>query len=176
MIIPVETLLSMDEFAGMGEQELLRREKAVELAVRAYTHNNFQNRNIRFKAVSDGYHLYGNYYFLRKGDTVQVSKSGVNDGLYTVTELSDDGIKIDTELFSTDFNLVTKVEYPADIVEGVLSLLKWQVEAEGKVGLVQSETLSRHSVTYVNLDTSNSFMGFPSSMLGFLAPYMKARF
>ena len=44
-----------------------------------------------------------------------------------------------------------------------------------KIG-VQSETLSRHSVTYFNMDGDNSRMGDPISLLGFLKPYMKCRF
>lgn len=41
---------------------------------------------------------------------------------------------------------------------------------------IQSETISRHSVTYFNMEGDNSSMGFPKSLLGFLKPYMKARF
>ena len=50
-----------------------------------------------------------------------------------------------------------------------------QLDNGDKVG-VQSETISRHSVTYFNLDGDNSSMGFPKSLTGFLKPYMKARF
>ena len=41
---------------------------------------------------------------------------------------------------------------------------------------IQSETISRHSVTYFNMDGDNSSMGYPKSLLGFLNPYIKARF
>lgn len=58
---------------------------------------------------------------------------------------------------------------------GVLNLLKWEVEHRDKVG-VKSETLSRHSVTYYDQDANNTVMGYPVSLLGFLAPYRKARF
>jgi len=30
--------------------------------------------------------------------------------------------------------------------------------------------------TYINMDGDNSVMGYPRSLLGFLKPYMKARF
>lgn len=65
--------------------------------------------------------------------------------------------------------------YPADVKMGVVNMLKWDLENRDKVG-VQSETLSRHSVTYFNMDGDNSTMGYPKSLLGFLKPYMRARF
>ena len=70
---------------------------------------------------------------------------------------------------------VLKVEYPADIKMGVINLMKWDKENRSKVG-VQSETISRHSVTYFNMDGDNSSLGYPKSLTGFLKPYMKARF
>ena len=66
-------------------------------------------------------------------------------------------------------------EYPPDVKMGVVNMLKWDLENRDKVG-VQSETLSRHSVTYFNMDGDNSTMGYPKSLLGFLKPYMRARF
>ena len=66
-------------------------------------------------------------------------------------------------------------EYPADIKMGVVNMLKWELENRDKVG-IQSETISRHSVTYFNMDGDNSTMGYPKSLLGFLKPYMRARF
>ena len=44
-----------------------------------------------------------------------------------------------------------------------------------KVG-IKSETLSRHSVTYYDQDAGNQVMGYPASLMGFLSPYIKARF
>lgn len=66
-------------------------------------------------------------------------------------------------------------EYPADVKMGVVNMLKWDLENRDKVG-IQSETLSRHSVTYFNMDGDNSSMGYPKSLLGFLKPYKRARF
>ena len=71
--------------------------------------------------------------------------------------------------------LTSDGEYPADIKMGVINMLKWDLENRDKVG-IQSETISRHSVTYFNMDGDNSTMGFPKSLLGFLQPYKKARF
>ena len=66
-------------------------------------------------------------------------------------------------------------EYPPDIKMGVVNMLKWELENRDKVGIA-SETISRHSVTYFDMNGDNSTMGFPKALLGFLKPYMRARF
>jgi hypothetical protein len=71
--------------------------------------------------------------------------------------------------------LTDEGEYPADVKMGVVNMLKWELENRDKVG-IQSETISRHSVTYFNMDGDNSTMGYPKSLLGFLKPYHRARF
>lgn len=175
MIVPVEKLTSMSEFSGKSETELKEKLKAVEQLIRAYTNNNFQNRNVRFEARSLGNRVFGTSPFLKVGDTVQISQSQVNDGLYTITEIGDDFIRLDTELFQTELNLITKIEYPVDIQMGVIELMVWEVENRQKVG-IKSETLSRHFVTYYDQDANNQVMGYPVALLGFLKPYIKARF
>lgn len=79
---------------------------------------------------------------------------------------------------SNDFKRVlaeNNGEYPADVKMGVVELVKWKLNNGDKVG-VASETISRHSVTYFNMDGDNSLMGYPRSLLGFLKPYKRARF
>lgn len=77
---------------------------------------------------------------------------------------------------NNDFKRVLKDgEYPADIKMGVVNMLKWELENRDKVGIA-SETISRHSVTYFDMNGDNSTMGFPKALLGFLKPYMRARF
>lgn len=175
MILAVKDVMDLPELRNQTESEIAEKLDAIERMIRSYTNNNFQNRNVRFAAESRGNRLLGTSAFLRVGDTVQISQSKVNNGLYTVTEKVGNDIRIDKELFSVPDNLITKVEYPADIREGVLNLLKWEVENRKKAG-IQSETLSRHSVTYITQDASNQVMGYPAILMGFLKPYMKARF
>jgi len=175
MIISVEELLVYPEFRNTDYDLLITKLKAVETMVRKFTNNNFQNRNIRFRASSADDRLNGSSAYLQAGDTIQISESGVNDGLYRVTGVYDDYITVDSELFAVGSNLVTKVEYPADIKIGVVNLMKWETTNRDKVG-VKSETISRHSVTYYDQDSTNQVMGYPVSLLGFLRPYMKARF
>lgn len=175
MIMTVEELMKLPEFSSLTESDVKNRLKSVELMIRSYTHNNFQNRFVRFTAESAGNVLAGAYAFLKVGDTVQISQSQVNDGLYVITTLDSEGITVDAELFDSDFNLVTKVEYPEDVKTGVVELLRWQERMKDKVG-IKSETLSRYSVTYADADVNNQIMGYPAALLGFLKPYMKARF
>lgn len=175
MIVSAEELVKLPEFTGQVEEVLKDKLRAVELLIRAYTNNNFQNRYVRFCTNSLGDRLFATSDFLKVGDTVQISQSKVNDGLYTVLEIGEGFIRVDSDLYKFPENLVTKVEYPADIRAGVIELMKWEVKNRKKVG-IQSETLSRHSVTYFNQDSANQVMGYPASLMGFLRPYMKARF
>lgn len=175
MIVTVAETLKIPELSALSKTEIEEKLKAIELLARAYTHNNFQNRAVRFAAENSGSTLLGYSPFLRVGDTVEISQSGVNDGLYTVDEVGDTYTAVNGVLFNAPYNLVTKVEYPADIRDGVLNLLKWEGTMRNKVG-VKSETLSRYSVTYYDQDSNNQVMGYPVSLLGFLKPYMKARF
>lgn len=68
-----------------------------------------------------------------------------------------------------------EIVYPADIKLGVINLLKWELDMREKTG-VESESISRHSVTYQAQDGTNTVMGYPASLMGFLKPYMKAQF
>lgn len=74
-----------------------------------------------------------------------------------------------------EFEVDGVIVYPADVKLGAVSLLRWELAHRDKVG-VASESISRHSVTYFDMTGDNSTMGFPKALMGFLAPYMKARF
>ena len=72
-------------------------------------------------------------------------------------------------------HLTAEGEYPMDVKMGVVNMMKWELTNRDKVG-VASESVSRHSVTYFNMDAGNAIIGFPASLVGFLKPYKKARF
>ena len=166
MIMTVEklnTFIDTDEKDAVLEEKL----KALELLIRKYTNNNFQNRNKRFSSSIINGNIAEPYPYISPGDTIQISESKMNAGLYVYSD--------DMGLIDETCCLVTKVEYPADVQLGAINMMKWDLENREKVG-IQSETLSRHSVTYFNMDGDNSSMGYPKSLLGFLKPYMKARF
>ena len=66
-------------------------------------------------------------------------------------------------------------DYPMDVKMGVVNLLKWDLNMRDKVG-VASESISRHSVTYVDQTGANTVIGYPVALMGFLKPYKRARF
>ena len=82
-------------------------------------------------------------------------KSKYNDGVYTITSLEVDKCVLNDELNDEDEILLTKIKYPYDVQMGVVNLMKWELDNREKVG-VQSEIISRHSVTYFNMDGDNS--------------------
>lgn len=174
MLISVEKLREYIE-TDLSDSVLEAKLRGLELMIRAYTHNNFQKRNIRSVCTSDGNTVNGLHNFINIGDTVEISESFVNNGVYTVESVNNGIGKFKESIYPEEFFKVTKVVYPDDVIFGVIDLLKWEINNRDKVG-VQSETISRHSVTYFNMDGSNSVMGFPTSLLGFLTPYRKARF
>lgn len=176
MIISVDELLEMPEFIGINRSVLTRKLNGIENLVRSYTNNNFQNRMKRFSAASSASILDGCSELMKVGDTVQITES-INQGLYVVTAVdkTNNTMTLDADLYDAEHNLVTKIEYPAAIVDGVVNLMLWDVQNRDKVG-VQSETLSRHSVTYFAQDANNQLMGYPTTLLGFLKPFTKARF
>lgn len=174
MLISVEKLRQYID-TELSDSVLEAKLRGLELMIRAYTHNNFQVRSIRSTCSTDGEKITGLHEFIKEGDTIEVSDSFFNDGVYTVKSVSDGIGTINSSIYPEEYLKITKVVYPENVVLGAIDLLKWEMNNREKVG-VSSETISRHSVTYFNMDGSNSSMGFPSSLLGFLEPYRKARF
>lgn len=139
----------------ISNKVLEARLQALELLVRGYTNNNFQKRAFRSVAVAvaDGNQLLsaGTTPF-KAGDTLEITESDLNSGLVTVSAVSDGVITVTEELFDESGVVITKVVYPADVKQGVARMLQWQLDNGDKVG-VQSETISRHSVTYFNIES-----------------------
>ena len=176
----IMTVAELRQFVTTDETEQVLEAKlqALELLIRAYTNNNFQARAFRAVAVamSDNTLLCGSTIPFKVGDTLQITESELQPNvLVSVAAVSGSTVTVNEELFDEGGVVVTKVVYPADVKLGVVNMLKWQLTNGDKVG-VQSETISRHSVTYFNQDGDNSVMGFPKSLLGFLKPYQRARF
>lgn len=176
----IMTVAELRQFIDTDEadQVLEAKLQALELLVRAHTNNNFQVRAFRAVAVAMPEHsLFCNgAIWFKVGDTLQITDSEfMPNQLVTVTDVSDSTVTVKENLFDESGVVITKVQYPADVKIGVANLLKWELDNRDKVG-VQSESISRHSVTYFNMDGDNSVMGFPKALMGFLKPYMKARF
>lgn len=172
MIISVENLKKQINCGTATDDLIATRLEAIEAVIRAYTNNNFQQREVRFVGHSEGTSVYGSPQFFSVDDTVQISGSGVNDGLYLVTMVSTDRIDLNKSLMTTETNLVTKVKYPADVIQCAVDLYQWKQTNGEKVG-IKSETISRHSVTYE--DSATLFMGYPVGILNGLNLHKKAR-
>ena len=172
MIITVADLKKQVTIGNATDEQITVKLEAIEAVIRAYTNNNFQQRAIRFCGRSSGMKVYGVPKYFTVGDTVQISGSLVNDGLYQVTEVGADFVQLDKFLLTAEANLVTKVKYPTDVVQCAVDLFKWKQNMGEKVG-IKSETISRHSVTYE--DSATLFMGYPVGILNGLNLYKKAR-
>ena len=176
----IMTIAELRQFITTDEtdQVLEAKLQALELLIRAYTNNNFQVRAFRAvaSAVSSGHKLIvADAAKFKAGDTLQITESALNEGLVNVRTSSNGELAVKETLYDEAKVVITKVVYPLDVKMGVVNMLKWELDNRDKVGIA-SETISRHSVTYFNMDAGNSTMGFPSSILGFLKPYKKARF
>jgi hypothetical protein len=176
MIISVAKAKSLISFPDTWTDDKIKMKlKAVEQTIRAYTNNNFQDRDCRRTAdIVGGLFLVEALTPFDVGDTVQISESGLNKGLFTVASADDSTFTVEEPVKDENDVLVTKIVYPDDVIACCVNLMEWEVNNRGKVG-IKSETLSRHSVTYFDQDASNQMMGYPAALLGCLKPYRKAR-
>ncbi len=177
MIISVDMARQLvDGLDEWTDAKIEMKLKAIEQTIRAYTNNNFQSRGFRVQAsIIDGVLMSNALIPFAVDDTVQISNSQYNNGLYTISETTETTFTVSETTLRNEKNvLVTKIVYPADVVDCCVNLLEWEKEHRAKVG-IQSETLSRHSVTYFNQDAGNQVMGYPASLLGCLKAYRKVR-
>lgn len=154
---------------------------AFEVAIRELTNNNFQNRFIRFEnitVVSENLIGVGkNPVGLRAGDTIELNYSEFNDGLYVIESIEGNLITLDDgDLIVATVNgsIITKIEYPADIARGVKKLIRYDVKMGDKIG-IKSESISRMSTTYYDVNKTESTEGYPATLLTFIDKYMKMR-
>lgn len=179
MLITVEELKKYIQTTA-DDSVLEAKIQALELAIRSYTNNNFQNRAIRSRAMISGNTVICldsvKDSMFPANATIQISQSCMgNDAIYNVIACVDGTITIDETLIDEPCALITRVSYPKDVIMGAINMIQWDLNNRAKVG-IQSETISRHSVTYFNMDGDNSIAGYPKSLVGFLEPYRKARF
>lgn len=174
MIISISQIKEFINLDGWTDARILHKLKAIESVVRQYTNNNFQDRDERRTAdIVGGLFVAEALIPFEIGDTVQISESVLNKGLYTVAEVEDGFFTVEEDIKDERDVLVTKVTYPADVIDCVINLMEWEIKHRQKVG-IKSETLSRHSVTYE--DSSQMFNGYPVGILNALNLYKKARF
>lgn len=186
MLMTVEEL---KQYIKTEEPDALLAAKlaAIELTIRKYTNNNFQKRGFRVTAdIKAGVFMSNSLIPFNVGDTIMISESDLqSDCLCTVKEVNDTTFTVQEGVADDDSVLVTKVEYPLDVKLGAVNILKWQLKNEAAAAGdtskkdVQSETLSRYSVTYATDSTEADIdvnFGVPKKHVAFLSLYEKARF
>ena len=180
MILTVEELRTYIT-TDISDELLSLKLSAIESLIRKHTNNNFQNRAVRCQSAIEGGVITSPSPYFKVGDTVQISENPLNNGLYVIGE----GMSLSPSPLDYEQNLITKVVYPDDIKIGVVDMLKWKLRNEERNSgdtdkqTVQSETISRHSVTYAADNTESDIderLGYPRKLTAFLKPYMKARF
>lgn len=176
------TIQEVREYLTTNDSDTVLAAKlsALETIIRSYTNNRFHAKPLmRIEAfIRDGVFRSDALIPFAVGDTIQVTKGDKAEdfGLYTVKEITDDTtFTVNEPIADIDDIKVTKVAYDMNIKMGVVNLLRWEAVNRDKVG-IQSESISRHSVTYADATGENSLMGYPKAMMGFLKPYVKARF
>lgn len=174
MIIQLSEAMEIDKSISKADLD------AYETTIRNLTNNNFQNRSIRNQSLTFHENVIEMRHPLkgvRVGDTVEVNDSIYNDGLYVVDSISGNKIYVQGSDFIEDSNhkaIVTKVEYPSDIAFGLKNILRYRVKMGDKLG-IKSETVSRMSTTYYDVNATDNIDGLPSSLYSFLDKYRRLR-
>ena len=137
MIITVEELKTVSELSSIPDEQLTVMCEGIEDFIRQYTNNNFIVKNVTFNTPSLNGKLDTVSPLFKVGDTVLISNSKYNNGVYVINDL--DGT-LDKELFDDDNNKVTLVKYPPSIKLGVVKLLQYNAKMDSKVG-ISSESL-----------------------------------
>lgn len=175
IITPTDLKYLYPKFDGEKNEVLAYKLESIENAIREYTNNNFQVRSIRDLAFARGNQLlFDDVPVFKVNDTIQLSKSGANDGVYVVQSVEGNAITIDKELYCETVCFVTLVKYPSMVIQGAINILDWDCFKRDKVG-VASETISRHAVSYQQYDGTNTISGYPSMLFGFCTPFMRAK-
>lgn len=173
-------LLRPEEFAeyglDYGNAADVRDLAAIEAVIRAETHNGFHVRGTAFAGtVADGV-LRASSPFVREGDTVEIEGSGASDGLYVVEALGDGAMELDRAPFDCEGCRMSLVRYPSDVKRGAAAMLAYDRTGAGSKRGIASESLSRHSVSYVQPSADNTAAGYPIDIVAFLKPHRRARF
>lgn len=171
-------LIAAKDYAKYGldptDASLEFKLSVIEHKIRSATNNGFHVSQAVSEAPSYGGVLSLGSALWRVGDTVDISRPDINAGLYVIDRIDGVEVTFDRPLFDAPTNRAMLVRYPADVVAGAVAMIDYDRRMTGKAG-VASESLSRHSVSYVQPTDGNLFKGYPADVTSFMRPYIKAR-
>lgn len=152
---------------------------ALEQKVRTLTNNKFHHKHIKNHNLSflDNQIITADELIgFKAGDRVEIVGTKFNDGLYNIISVSKNILIVDSELIdSTDKDaFVVKIDYPVDIANSLKEIIRYQAKMANKIG-VKTEHVSRTSVTYYDVNSSDNVEGIPSSYWSFIRKYRKIR-
>lgn len=180
MLITIEKLKEIytdKDFSKYSDVRLEMKLKSIETAIRRLTHNKFLNRAFKYSHIAKGGKMIvSKQHYLKVDDTVLISGSTFNNGLYVIKEIDNNTFTLDKPLIDDIKGIAIKVEYPIDIIDGAVELLDWDCNYKmaDKQG-ISSESISRHSVSYVQYSESNMKEGYPIEKMGFIKKYTEWR-
>ncbi len=151
---------------------------SLEIAVREVTNNPFQVKGARIRGVpftETALEPPSVPAWVKVGVTLQISATGLNDGLYVVETITGNTITLKGAEFIPGYyegSYVSLIRYPADVKAGVLKLVDYAGRTADKLG-VKSESISRYSVTYFDLTSGETNSGYPAYLMQFLKNYEK---
>ena len=174
-------ILELTEAQKIDQKITQRDLNAYEEKVRILTNNHFHVPGVRITELEIGLKgvikLPAEFAGLFKDDTVEISGTRYNDGLYTVAEISAESITLNGERWVPEIakkGVLILVKYPDDVLDGVSKLISYRVKMGSKSGL-KSKTVARMSETYFDVNATDNVDGFPASMFSFLDKYKKLR-
>lgn len=177
-MIPAEIVSGSSILQELPETTFALQVSALETAIRKHTNNSFRVRgsSVEGEVTEDGGLAVHSWHY-RVGDRVEVV-NGPDSGLYWVESIGPQLITLNEPLAEYPHRVTLwKVKYPDDVILGALRILEWSNDpkaqsTEGK----DSESLSRHSVSYRADYNAVGVLGYPARLTGFLKRYMRARF
>lgn len=167
---------------NLKDFEIEDKLRSLEITIRNLTNNKFLDVRIRsykkIKFIQDSKTVTGDNFFklgFRVGDSIDIDECLLNKGIFTIAEISDGAITVNEDILDEEnTSLITKIVYPYDIVQGVIKLINYDFKMSDKIGIKQ-ESISRYSVTYYDVNSTESIEGYPATLMKFLNKYKKLR-
>lgn len=172
--------LHLDEIKKVSPDADVNDIDALEEMVRSYTSNKFNvpgtlthgytvdsTNTITLNQPSD---------FFTEGATIELIGADANAGTYDIEAVSGQTLTLrmpqDITLFTGVYtNYVALVRYPRQMSVNILKLVKYAEDMRDKTG-IKSETISRMSISYIDVNAGQTIEGYPAMFLEFLNSYV----